>query len=348
MRFRPRSLPATKLLPSLILLLTLAALLALSVGPLTLNPLQLLGSPFGLAPPPPDYLPAVLTQIRLPRLAMAALIGAALATAGASMQGLFRNPLADPGLIGVSAGAALAATLWLALKPGLPALSVLPPQAVLPLAAFAGGGLAALAALALGQREGHTSVATLLLAGLSINAIALAAIGLLQQLTDDTTLRDITRWMLGSLGKAGWPEIAAAAPLLLAPVLLLPRDARSLDALLLGEAEAAHLGIDVERLKRRVLVLSVLAVGASVALAGMIGFIGLLAPHLVRLIAGPGHRLLLPASALFGASLLILADTAARSIAAPLELPVGALTALLGGPFFLWLLARLRHRVELL
>jgi len=344
MRSRLRSL----LLPVLVLLLLSAAVLALCIGPLTLDPLQLLRA--GLTPEQgiPDYLVPVLTQIRLPRLVMAVLIGAALAVAGASMQGLFRNPLADPGLIGVSAGAALAATLWLALKPALPVLSFLPGAAILPLAAFLGGGLAAVAALRLGQREGHTSVATLLLAGLSINAVALAAIGLLQQLTDDATLRDITRWMLGSLGKAGWPEIAAAAPLLLAPVLLLPREARALDALLLGEAEAGHLGVDVERLKLRVLLLSVLAVGASVALAGMIGFVGLLAPHLLRLLAGPGHRLLLPASALFGAALLLLADTVARTIASPLELPVGALTALIGGPFFLWLLARYRQRVELL
>ncbi|MDP3857432.1 MAG: iron ABC transporter permease [Stagnimonas sp.] len=337
------------LIPALILLLLAATILALCIGPLALiNPLTLLGSALGWQPPLPDFLLPVLLQIRLPRLLMAILIGAALAVAGAAMQGLFRNPLADPGLIGVSAGAALAATLWLALKPALPALALLPPQAVLPLAAFIGGSLAALAALRLGQREGHTSVATLLLAGLAINAVTLAAIGLLQQLTDDATLRDITRWMLGSLGKAGWPEIIVAAPLLLAPVLLLPREARALDALLLGEAEAAHLGVDVERLKMRVLLLAVLAVGASVALAGMIGFIGLLAPHLLRLLAGPSHRLLLPASALLGASLLLLADTAARSVAAPLELPVGALTALIGGPFFLWLLARYRLRMELL
>lgn len=344
MRSRLRSF----LLPVLILLLLSAAVLALCIGPLTLDPLELLRA--GLMPGQgiPDHLVPVLTQIRLPRLVMAVLIGAALAVAGASMQGLFRNPLADPGLIGVSAGSALAATLWLALKPAFPFFSLLPGAAILPMAAFLGGSLAALAALRLGQREGHTSVATLLLAGLSINAVALAAIGLLQQLTDDTTLRDITRWMLGSLGKAGWPEIAAAAPLLLAPVLLLPREARALDALLLGEAEASHLGVDVERLKLRVLLLSVLAVGASVALAGMIGFVGLLAPHLLRLLAGPGHRLLLPASALFGAALLLLADTAARTIASPLELPVGALTALIGGPFFLWLLARYRQRVELL
>ena len=344
MRFSPRPF----LIPALTLLLMAATALALCFGPLALDPVHLIRSSLAQDPHTADPMVPVLTQIRLPRLVMAVLIGAALAVAGAAMQGLFRNPLADPGLIGVSAGAALAATLWLALKPNLAVLSLLPAAAMLPLAAFIGGGIAALAALRLAQRDGHTSVATLLLAGLSINAIALAAIGLLQQLTDDATLRDITRWMLGSLGKAGWPEIAAAAPLLLAPVLLLPREARALDALLLGEAEAGHLGVDVERLKLRVLLLSVLAVGASVALAGMIGFVGLLAPHLLRLLAGPGHRLLLPASALFGAALLLLADTAARTIAAPLELPVGALTALLGGPFFLWLLARYRQRVELL
>ena len=334
---RPRLRPSL-LIPVLLILLLLVSLLALTTGPLTLNPLTLLRALLDPRVGLPPGLEPVLWQIRLPRLALAILIGAALAVAGAAMQGLFRNPLADPGLVGVSAGAALAATLWLALKPA--AAAILPAAATLPLVAFVGGGIAAAAALALGRREGHTSIATLLLAGLAINAIALAAIGLLQQLTDDATLRDITRWMLGSLGKAGWTEIAVAAPLLLAPVLLLPGQARALDALLLGEAAAGHLGVDVERLKWRVLLLSVLAVGASVALAGMIGFIGLLAPQLVRLMAGPGHRRLLPAAALFGAALLVLADTAARSLAAPLELPVGALTALIGGPWFLVLLAR--------
>lgn len=339
-------LSATALLSCLLALVLAAALLGLVSGPLALGLGDLLAVA-GLGPgPAPDYASAVLWQIRLPRVLLALLIGSALAVSGAAMQGLFRNPLADPGLVGVSAGAALAATLWLALAP-LGALA-LPASWGLPAAAFLGGGAAALLALRLGQREGRTSVATLLLAGLSINAIALAGIGLLQQLGDDATLRDITRWMLGSLGKAGWREIALATPLLLAPLLLLHRDAPALDVLLLGEREASHLGVDVERLKRRILVLAVLAVAASVAVAGMIGFIGLLAPHLVRLIAGPGHRLLLPASALVGALLLLLADTAARQVAAPLELPVGALTALIGGPFFLWLLARLRGRSELL
>lgn len=341
-----RRFPRSLLLPLLVALICLTAVGALLAGPLALNlaDLQSLLSPG--PSPAPDYASAVLLEIRLPRVFSALLIGAALAVSGAAMQGLFRNPLADPGLIGVSAGAALAATLWLALKPTL--LPALAAAWVLPLAAFAGGALAALLALRLGQREGQTSIASLLLAGLSINAIALAGIGLLQQLTDDATLRDITRWMLGSLGKSGWTEIAAAAPLLLLPVLFLPREGRCLDALLLGEAEAGHLGVDVEALKRRILLLAVLAVGASVAVAGMIGFVGLLAPHLVRLLIGPGHRLLLPASALLGALLLLLADTLARTVAAPIELPVGALTALLGGPFFLWLLARMSGRVGLL
>lgn len=341
-----RRLPRPLLLPLLAIFLGMAIVQALLAGPLALNLGDLISAGGLGARPLPDYAGAVLMEIRLPRIASALLIGAALAVSGAAMQGLFRNPLADPGLIGVSAGAALAATLWLAFKTTLlPGLSA---AWVLPLAAFGGGALAALLALRLGQREGQTSVASLLLAGLSINAIALAGIGLLQQLTDDATLRDITRWMLGSLGKSGWTEIAAATPLLLLPVILLPREGRALDALLLGEAEAGHLGVDVEALKRRVLLLAVLAVGASVALAGMIGFVGLLAPHLVRLLIGPGHRLLLPASALLGALLLLLADTLARTVAAPIELPVGALTALLGGPFFLWLLARLGGRAGLL
>jgi iron complex transport system permease protein len=191
-------------------------------------------------------------------------------------------------------------------------------------------------------------VATMLLAGLALNALAGAGIGFFSFIADDLALRSLMFWMFGSLGKAGWDEIALAAPLLLAALLLIPRDARALDALLLGEAEAGHLGVEVECVKRRLLLLCVLAVATSVSLAGIIGFVGLIVPHLVRLWAGPGHRLLLPASALMGAALLVLADLGARTWLAPAELPIGVLTALVGGPFFLALIVRYRNSAETL
>jgi iron complex transport system permease protein len=198
----------------------------------------------------------------------------------------------------------------------------------------------------LSRVDGATEPAQMLLVGLALNAISGAGIGLMAHISSGPALRQLTFWMYGSLGRAGWQEIAVAAPVVALAVLLIPLQWRSLNALLLGEAEAGHLGVDVERLKQRLVLLVLLAVGGSVALTGIIGFVGLVVPQLIRLWAGPDHRLLLPASALLGGALLTAADTAARTIAAPLELPVGVLTALFGGPFFIALLLRLRGRGE--
>lgn len=288
---------------------------------------------------------SVIWDLRVPRVLLAILVGASLAMAGAAMQGLFRNPLADPGLVGVSSGAALAAVAAIVF-----ASSVTLDQSFIPfmtpVASFAGGLFAAWLAARLASASGQTRTATLLLAGLAVNAIAGAGIGLLTQLSGDAALREVTFWLFGSLAKSGWAELAIGAPLLLIVLFLLPREARALDALLLGEAEAEHLGIDVEALKRRVTLLVVLAVAVSVALAGVIGFIGLVVPHLLRLCLGPEHRGLLPTAAIGGAALLASADLAARSWLAPAELPVGILTALIGGPFFLGLLIQMRGRIE--
>ncbi|HXG28694.1 MAG TPA: iron ABC transporter permease, partial [Nevskiales bacterium] len=211
---------------------------------------------------------------------------------------------------------------------------------LLPLAAF-GGGLAATALVAgWAQRQGRLSIAGVLLAGIAINALCLAGIGLLSHIADDHALRSLNFWSFGSLGKAGWTDLLLAAPLMLLPLLLIPRAARGLNALLLGEAEAGHLGIDVDRLKRRLLLGIALGVGAAVSLAGIIAFVGLLVPHLLRLTLGPDHRTLLPAAAWLGGGLLVAADIAARCALPPTELPVGILTTLLGAPFFLWLLRR--------
>lgn len=279
----------------------------------------------------------ILWDIRLPRLAMGLLVGAALAVAGALMQGLFRNPLADPGLVGVGAGAGLGAVLAIVLGGSLGAWAG---PALVPVAAFAGGWVVTMLLARIATRAGRTSVATLLLAGIALGALAGAATGVLVFLADDTQLRDLTFWSMGSLAGASWVKLAAAAPLILAVLALAPRLGRGLDALALGEAAAQHMGVPVERTKRLAILATAAAAGAAVALSGGIAFVGIVVPHLLRLASGPGHRLLLPRAALLGAALLAAADIVARGIVAPAELPIGVVTAVLGAPVFLWILLR--------
>lgn len=283
----------------------------------------------------------VVLNIRLPRVLLGLLVGAGLAVSGALMQGLFRNPLADPGLVGVSAGAGLAAAATIVLGDRFLAGTLMKlPFAVLPLGAFCGGLVSTLALYLIATRDGRTSVATMLLAGVALGALAGALTGLLSFLSDDRQLRDLTFWSLGSLGGASWTKLSAVAPIILPLLLLMPFLARGLNGLMLGEAEAYHLGIPVQRIKAMAILLVALAVGASVASAGLIGFIGIVVPHLVRLWVGPDHRLLLPLAAMGGAMLLVAADIVARLVVAPAELPIGIVTAAIGAPFFLWLLLR--------
>nr|WP_199796437.1 iron chelate uptake ABC transporter family permease subunit [Pseudomonas mendocina] len=320
--------------------------LSLALGPVSLPlgdtlraALRLLGVPLA-ADASVQQAELILAQIRVPRTLLGLAVGMVLALCGVAMQGLFRNPLADPGLVGVSSGAALGAAVVIVAGAAFGGL----PEAFAPylLSAFAfiGGLLVTALVYRLGRRDGQTNVATMLLAGIALTALAGAAIGLFTYLADDATLRTLTFWNLGSLNGASyarlWPLLLAT----LAVALWLPRRARALNALLLGESEARHLGFDVERLKRELVFCTALGVGAAVAAAGLIGFIGLVVPHLMRLLVGPDHRLLLPASALAGASLLLLADLVARLALAPAELPIGIVTALIGAPFFLYLLVR--------
>jgi iron complex transport system permease protein len=284
---------------------------------------------------------AVLLFIRLPRVALGLCAGAALAVSGAVLQGLFRNPLADPGLIGVSTGAALAAVAVIVFG-GAGLAAVIPHAYVLPVAAFAGGIAATVMVYRIARRDGATDAATLLLAGVALNALTAAGIGALVFASTDQQLRDLSFWMLGSLGNASWRMLTVAGPAMIAAVSVLLLSARFLDAMLLGEGEARHLGFDVEAGKRRVVLLAALATGGAVALTGVIGFVGLVVPHLVRLVLGPTHRLLLPASALLGAALLVIADLIARTVVLPAELPIGIVTSCVGGPLFLWLLTRRR------
>lgn len=283
----------------------------------------------------------VLIGLRLPRTLLGAFVGAALAVAGAMMQGMFRNPLADPGLIGVSSGAALAAVATIALGNGMAAPWV---QAfgvyALPFAAFLGGLAATLVLVTVAGRRGQLMVGTLLLAGIAVAAFAESMTGLIAYASDDRELRDLTLWRLGSLSGASWVKVIAVAPFALVILAALPRLTRALNGLLLGEAEAFHLGIDVEATKRLVVGITAAAVGAAVAVAGVIGFVGIVVPHLVRLIAGPDHRFVLPAGALLGAVLVLVADVAARMIVRPAELPLGIVMAAIGAPVFLHLVLR--------
>lgn len=318
-------------LPALGSGLLLVSILALTLGPSSIGlaevTLLLTGSEVDATAS------AIVFELRLPRLLLGLGVGAALAVSGALMQAVFRNPLAEPGLVGVSSGAALGAALAIVVGGGawFGALSI-------PAAAAAGAAVATLLVQYVARRGGLTTTATLLLAGLALTSFVNALLGLLLHVANDAELRNLTFWMLGSLGGQSLGEVAFAVVLMFVAVIWGARQARALDALLLGEAEAGHLGVNVEQLKRRSIGAAALATGTAVALAGVIGFIGLLVPHLVRLALGPGHRRLLPRSALLGALLLVGADVVARTVLAPVELPIGVLTALLGAPFFLWLL----------
>lgn len=337
-------MPRRWVLPGLLLALFATAALCASLGALYVPLVCLLRSvlplpeSFGAMCPEPALQSAIMS-LRLPRIALGAAVGAGLGLAGAVLQGLFRNPLVDPGLIGVSSGAALAASVAMVL--GGSAWNTPP---VLTAASFLGGFLAAASVQALSRANGRTLVLALLLSGIAINAVAGALLGLLSYVATDAQLRNLAFWSLGSLGGATWPRTLWATGMTAVAGLSLLRLARPLNFMLLGESEAEHLGVEVEAVKRRALLWSVLLVSSSVALCGVIGFVGLLVPHLVRLLVGPDHRLVLPGSALLGSGLLLWADLGSRLTVAPAELPIGIVTACLGGPFFLGLLLRERQK----
>jgi iron complex transport system permease protein len=284
---------------------------------------------------------AVLAGIRLPRVLAALFVGAALAVSGAALQALFRNPLAEPALLGVSTGAALGASAWFVFGAGalagLASIDALRPF-LLPLLSF-GGALAAVAiVLWLGRGGGPGATVLMLLVGIGVNAIGGALIGLATYISTDTEMRALSMWLLGSLAQTEWQVLIPATALAGLATILLMRNHRALDLLVLGETSARHLGVDTDRLRLRLGLLTAIAVGAAVSLSGIIGFVGLVVPHMLRMAAGPGHRALLPLSALGGAALLATADLAARLVALPAEAPVGVLMALVGAPAFIWML----------
>ena len=328
------------------LLLALTTVFALGAGALAIEPwrvveilLRAVGIDTGAAIEP--YQAAALMSVRLPRILLALMCGATLGMAGASLQALFRNPLADPTLVGVADGAACGAVAWIVfggmgLAAGLGAWGLI-------LVAFGGGLIATAGVMAAARGEGRIDIATLLLAGLAMKALASALLGYLIFLANDLQMRSLTFWLLGSLGGATWSAIIPAALLMSVSLGVLGTLARPFDALALGEAVAGHLGVPVERVKRVAVVAVALGVGAGTALTGIIGFVGLIAPHIVRLIGGPDHRFVLPASALLGALLIVVADTMSRTLVAPAELPVGVVTSAIGAPFFFWLLRTRTH-----
>lgn len=321
--------------------LALGGVLSITTGPMALSMYQSLLVPFDhvfgweLAQLQ-EYQRAVIMEMRVPRTLLSILTGALLAQCGVVMQGLFRNPLADPGIIGVSSGAAVGAVFAITLAP------VAWIEWSTPVGAFLAGLATTLVVYSLARTRNGTSVTIVLLAGVALAVFAGAAIGLMSYFASDQDLRSLSLWQMGSLTSSSdigrWLGLAA----LVMTAVQFQRRALALNAMLLGESEARHLGINVERLKLELILMTAVAVGVAVANTGVIGFVGLVVPHIVRMLTGPDHRLLLPLSAVCGALMLLLADTLARVLVPPAEIPVGIITALIGAPFFLGLLIKQR------
>lgn len=339
-----------------IVILLCVGLIVMSVISLGMGPMQttsgtvagiLLESiSFGAWPGEPDErLATVVLDIRLPRILVAIAVGAALATAGACLQGLFRNPLADPGLIGVSSGGAIGSILAISsFAPLLPAGSIIAHLNV-PFWAMLGAMGTTFTVYHVARIAGKTHISTLLLAGIAVNALAGAIVGAVLYMSDNDSLRRFTFWTLGSLHTTSWASLRMMLPFILVPLLILPRYRGALNAFLLGEAEAYHLGFNTQVIKRIIIGLCALMVGITVAFCGLIGFVGLVVPHLGRLILGPDFRRLIPASALMGALLVVTADLVARTLNAPAEIPIGVVTSLIGAPFFLYLIYRRKRQL---
>ena len=331
------------LLAALVLGLVLAALVSVGTGQYSISPAEVVAglrrALTGAAAPDraTQMADAALVTVRLPRVLMALLVGAALACGGALMQGVFGNPLAEPGIVGVSSGAAAAACIVIVF--GLTFLG----EWTMVAGAFVGGLVATAVVYTTARQDGRTEVVTLVLTGIAVNAVGGAVIALMTFLGDSSAREEIVFWQLGSLNGSRWDHVWIVTPVVLVCLAASLLSARSLDLLALGEKPARHLGVDVERLRLSVVVLVALLTSAAVAFAGIISFVGLVVPHLIRMLVGPGHRVLLPASMLGGALLLAVADTVARTAVPYADLPIGLLTALVGGPFFFYLIRRTRR-----
>ncbi len=334
------------MLPLLFAGLLVAGLLSLKEGPMETGVVEIARALAGGEMSETEQrIRTVVLDIRLPRLLTAALVGGALATAGACLQGLFRNPLADPGLIGVSSGGAIGSIAAISTMGMLTPTSTLLAGLYIPVLAITGALGTTFLVYNVARIAGKTHISTLLLAGIAVNALAGAIVGAVLYMSDNDALRRFTFWTLGSLHTTTWRSLLLLAPFVLIPLAILPRYRAALNAFLLGEAEAYHLGFSTQKVKRMLILLCSLMVGSTVAFCGLIGFVGLVVPHLVRMIWGPDFRRLVPASALMGALLVVGADLLARTVNAPSEIPIGVVTSLVGAPFFLYLIYRRKRQL---
>lgn len=340
-----RRVPVRWMMIVSLILLYITVVSSITLGPMNIGFFDSLKALLPLPSDLPDYMSVIIQEVRLPRTLLAIAVGGILAMCGTVMQGLFRNPLADPGIIGVSAGASLGAAIAIVLFGGVITHTAFLVFGTVPVFAFLGGALTTFAIYYMGTSSNGTSVTIMLLAGVALGAIAGAGMGLLNYFANDQELRDLSLWTMGSLAGASWDAILLAFVSLAILGILFQRYAKPLNALLLGEAEARHLGINVQSLKRNLILLTAAGVGVTVALSGMIGFIGLVVPHIGRMLIGPDHRSLIPVSAVLGGQVLLASDMIARTIVAPLEIPVGIITAALGAPFFLALLLKQKGRL---
>lgn len=327
-------------------LLLLSLVLAVSIGPALLDfaafPKSLWSAVVGSSD---DFSLTVINNIRMPRALMAILVGFALAISGASLQGICRNPLADPGLLGISSGAAAAAVTGIVFMTHWSVPEFLRPY-LLPVLAFAGAALTAMTINRMSQVNGQIQIVTLLLAGIALNALFAAVIGLMSYVADDQSLRLITYWLLGSLGGATWQNIMIITPILLLAIGAIFRRRSELNLLLLGEANAKFLGVKVEQVKKELLWFNALAVGVAVSVSGIIGFVGLVIPHILRITLGSDYRHLLLQSMLLGGAVMLMADLLSRMVAAPAEVPIGVITSLMGAPVFMVLLMRQKKKMS--
>ena len=347
-----KRLPLTVVIVVCVCLLVGFSVFSLMTGAVHLSGQDLLSIVGGRQTAQTELATSIVFDLRLPRTLLCSLVGAILGLCGACLQGLFRNPLADPSIIGVSAGAGLGAAIAIVLLPPNLLASFFPQTLDIgwlmlgntAAFAFLGGLLSTLFVFKIGQTPYGTNVGIMLLSGVALSALAFAALGFLQFISTDSQLRDMSMWQLGSLAGADTRSLLLCLFAVCVMLFTLLKQANGLNALLLGESEARHLGVEVEQLKRKIIIVCALGVGLSVAVAGMIGFVGLIVPHICRTLMGPDHKNLLPVSALMGAIILLIADIIARQVAAPAEVPIGIVTALLGAPFFLVLLVRSKKR----
>ncbi|GAA4322903.1 iron ABC transporter permease [Mucilaginibacter gynuensis] len=331
--------------------LVIAMLLALAIGavhiPLPIL-IELLLSKTGITKPAAgSQFETILFVVRMPRVVLSLLVGAALGISGAAVQAIFRNPLAEPGLLGISAGASLAAVFVIVLQASFfTVLGGIFGYYVIAIGALTGATLTAFLIYQLSSTNGRPQIATMLLMGIAVNALCTAVTGLITANAEESELRNITFWMLGSLSGATWELIYAIFPFVMASLILLPLQGQKLNAFVLGERQAEQLGVKTKSVKRTVIMLSTMAVGACVAVSGIVGFVGLIVPHLVRLMGGVNNRFVLPASAILGATTLCLADLLARIVTAPIEQPIGVITALIGSPVFIFILLRDKNKIS--